>query len=244
MQYYQGDTQEDEAKYIADTILKGYASGVKLKDFAVLYRNHALSNSVEAAFQRGGIPYRVISGLRFFDRAEVKDMLSYLWVLNNPADTLRLQRIINTPARKIGAKAQETMQELAQRENMSVFSVAERAKQFPELARSAEAIQAFADMMNGLIEQKFDLPLPEFYDLLLEKSGYLADLQRQNNEEANGRIDNILELRRKKYLIGIGFRICRRNTGSRRHFSLAGLSEYSDETCIKLRSKEKSADRT
>ena len=195
VQYYQGDTQEDEAKYIADTILKGYASGVKLKDFAVLYRNHALSNSVEAAFQRGGIPYRVISGLRFFDRAEVKDMLSYLWVLNNPADTLRLQRIINTPARKIGAKAQETLQELAQRENMSVFSVAERARQFPELARSADAIQAFADMMNGLIEQKFDLPLPEFYDLLLEKSGYLADLQRQNNEEANGRIDNILELK-------------------------------------------------
>ena len=192
---YQGETQEEEAKYIAKTIERGYANGVKLKDFTVLYRNHALSNSIEASFQRFGIPYRVVSGLRFFDRAEVKDMLAYLWVINNPSDTLRLQRIINTPARKIGAKAQETLQELAQREGASVFGIAEHAKQYPELSRSAEAIATFAEMMNGLIANKFDTPLPEFYDLVMEKTGYLADLQKQNNEEANGRIDNIMELK-------------------------------------------------
>ena len=192
---YQGETQEEEAKYIAKAIETGYAKGEKLKDFTVLYRNHALSNSIEAAFQQYGIPYRVVSGLRFFDRAEVKDMLAYLWVINNPADTLRLQRIINTPARKIGAKAQETLQELAQRESASVFGIAENAKQYPELSRSADAVASFAAMMNDLISRKFDTPLPDFYDLVMEKTGYLADLQRQNNEEANGRIDNIMELK-------------------------------------------------
>ena len=192
---YQGETQEEEANYIAKSIASGYAKGEKLKNFTVLYRNHALSNSVEAAFQRYGIPYRVVSGLRFFDRAEVKDMLAYLWVINNPADTLRLLRIINTPARKIGAKAQETLQELAQRESASMFGIAEQAKQYPELSRSADAISAFSQMMNDLIAKKFDTPLPEFYDLVMEKTGYLADLQRQNTEEANGRIDNIMELK-------------------------------------------------
>lgn len=195
VQLYQGETQEEEARYIANTIAAGYSKGAKLKDFTVLYRNHALSNSVEAAFQRAGIPYRVISGLRFFDRAEVKDMLAYLWVINNPADTLRLMRIINVPARKIGAKAQSVLQELAQRENASVFGIAEHADRFLELARGSDAILAFSRMMNDLIAQKFDTPLPELYDLVLEKTGYLADLQRQNNEEANGRIDNIMELK-------------------------------------------------
>ena len=195
VQLFQGETQEDEARYIAKAITAGYSSGAKLKDFTVLYRNHALSNSVEAAFQRFGIPYRVVSGLRFFDRAEVKDMLAYLWVINNPADTLRLMRIINTPVRKIGAKAQATLQELAQRDSVSVFGVAENADRYPELSRSADPILAFSHMMNTLISNKFNTPLPELYDQLLEKSGYLADLERQNNEEASGRIDNIMELK-------------------------------------------------
>lgn len=195
VQLYQGENQEEEAQYIARTIAKGYANGEKLKDFTVLYRNHALSNSIEAAFQRNGIPYRVVSGLRFFDRAEVKDMLAYLWVVNNPADTLRLLRIINNPVRKIGAKAQQTIQELALRDGVSVFGVAENAASYPELTRCAEALSGFVQMMNGIIAQKFQLPLPELYDLLLEKSGYLADLQRQGTEEANGRIDNVMELK-------------------------------------------------
>ena len=195
VKYYQGDTQEEEARYIAKTIAEGYSKGEKLKDFTVLYRNHALSNSVEAALQRAGIPYRVVSGLRFFDRAEVKDMLAYLWVINNPSDTLRLMRIINTPTRKIGAKAQSTMQELALRENASMYGIAENADRFPELSRSADAILSFARTMNDLIAQKYSTPLPELYEQVLEKTGYLPDLQRQNNEEANGRIDNIMELK-------------------------------------------------
>ncbi len=195
VQLYQGETQEEEARYIAKAITAGFSSGAKLKDFTVLYRNHALSNSVEAAFQRAGIPYRVVSGLRFFDRAEVKDMLAYLWVINNPADILRLMRIINTPVRKIGAKAQATLTELAQREGASVFGIAEHADRYPELSRSKDAIQSFARMMNDLIAQKFDTPLPELYEQVLEKTGYLADLQRQNSEEANGRIDNVMELK-------------------------------------------------
>ena len=101
------DTQESEAQYIAARILEGVAKGEKWGDFAILYRNNVLSNAVESAFRRNSIPYRIYKGRDFFGRTEIRDMFAYLWVIENPSDTLRLKRIINVPARKIGGKSIE-----------------------------------------------------------------------------------------------------------------------------------------
>lgn len=99
------------------------SKGHDFKDYAILYRTNAQSNSMEYALKRNGIPYRVIGGMRFFERAEIKDMLSYLCVINNRADDLRLNRIINNPPRGLGAKTVETVQKLAQAEGKSVYEV-------------------------------------------------------------------------------------------------------------------------
>ena len=109
---YEAASESDEANYISSRIIS-MSKGKNFKDFAVLYRTNAQSNAVENAFKRSGIPYRIIGGTRFFDRAEVKDMLAYLCVINNRADELRLQRIINNPPRGIGGKTLEMAQRQA-----------------------------------------------------------------------------------------------------------------------------------
>ncbi len=193
---YIGDTQDDEAQYIAGHIHEGYAKGEKLKNFTVLYRNHALSNSIESAFKRNGIPYRIVSGLRFFDRAEVKDMLAYLWVIHNPNDSVRLRRIINNPARKIGAKTLETLALLEDRDGLSQLSIAARAGEYPDFGKAAsEALLRFADMMAELQSLAGRMPLPDFYEEVMSKTGYLPMLEAQATLEAQGRIDNIRELK-------------------------------------------------
>ena len=115
LQLYTAMNESDEAQYVAAQVLSGYSQGRKWRDNAVLYRMNAQSNQIEQAFKRNGVPYRIIGGIRFFDRAEVKDMLAYLCVIHNPADDLRLKRIINTPTRGIGAKTVELAEEVAGR---------------------------------------------------------------------------------------------------------------------------------
>ena len=193
---YVADTQDDEAQYVASRIHAGYMRGEKLNSFAVLYRNHALSNSTESAFKRNGIPYRIVSGLRFFDRAEVKDMLAYLWVIHNPSDSVRLRRVINNPARKIGAKTLETLAFLEDREGIPQLSLASRADEFPDFGKSAAAaLRQFADLIASLQSLAGQMPLPDFYEEVMEKTGYLPALEAQDTIEARGRIDNIRELK-------------------------------------------------
>ncbi|MBQ9925821.1 MAG: ATP-binding domain-containing protein, partial [Clostridia bacterium] len=168
--------------------------GEKLNTFTILYRNHALSNGIEFAFKRNGIPYRIVAGHRFADRAEVRDMIAYLWVISNPADTIRLSRIINVPARKIGAKTIDTLQEVAVREGISMFDAAERSHEFADLARSAPALHAFTGMIRELQALKGQIPMDELFDLLIEKSGYDIYLAGQGNE-GKTRMENVLELK-------------------------------------------------
>ena len=191
---YVGETQEEEGQFIAKTILEGRTRGEKLNTFTILYRNHALSNGIEFAFKRNGIPYRIVAGHRFADRAEVRDMIAYLWVISNPADTIRLSRIINVPARKIGAKTIDTLQEVAVREGISMFDAAERSHEFADLARSAPALHAFTGMIRELQALKGQIPMDELYDLLIEKSGYDIYLAGQGNE-GKTRMENVLELK-------------------------------------------------
>jgi len=190
-----GESQEEEAQYIAQKIYEGYSQGEKLRDFCVLYRNHALSQNLESAFARSGIPYRIVKGLRFLDRAEVKDMLAYLWLVCNPSDSVRMSRIINNPPRKLGAKTVSTLYSVADSHGISPFGAAENAHLFPELQKSADKLKAFTDIVNGVIAERFTLPLVDLYDKLLQDTGYLPALQEENSSEAQGRIENILELK-------------------------------------------------
>lgn len=189
------ENQDDEGQYISSEILKAYGKGTKFTDFAVLYRNHALSNSIENAFKRNAIPYRMVSGLRFFDRAEVKDMLAYLWVLNNPSDTIRLRRIINNPPRKIGAKTLDVVTQIATSEELNEFDIAVNARSYPDLERAAEPLAAFAEMITELRAQAQVLSISDLYDLLLEKCGYLRMLENQNTNESRARAENVMELK-------------------------------------------------
>ena len=192
---HRSETQEGEADYIAQTIATGAAEGAKWGDYAILYRNHVLSNNIENAFKRNGVPYRIVSGLRFFDRAEVKDMLAYLWVIVNPADDLRLRRIINVPARKIGNKTVETVAMLAVQNDTTMFEIVARAADYPELGRAANALKKFADLITDLRNMLEYLPLDEFYQEVMDRSGYLDALQAKGDQESQNRLENTMELK-------------------------------------------------
>ena len=142
--------ESEEADFVAGQILKEFSSGRNWRDNAVLYRMNAQSNQLERAFKRNAIPYKIIGGIRFFDRAEVKDMLAYLCVVNNPADDLRLRRIINMPPRGIGARTIEQVQEEAIRQGVPMFQILMTADQYPELKRGVPKLMEFASMIIAL----------------------------------------------------------------------------------------------
>ncbi len=192
---YQADTQEDEALFIASTILEGKARGEHLRDYTILYRNNALSNFLQTCFVRQGIPFAVVRGRSFLDSQEIRDMRAYLEVIHNPSDGIRLRRIVNNPPRKIGAKTLDAVEELAAGEGTSAFAIMTRAGEYPALSRASAALLRFADMIRDLQEKARTLPLDEVYDALLEQSGYRLALEMQGSEEAHGRLDNIRELK-------------------------------------------------
>ena len=191
---YTAMNESDEAQYVAARILEDYSQGIPWKDHAVLYRMNAQSNQMEQAFKRNGVPYRIIGGTRFFDRAEVKDMIAYLAVLNNPEDDLRLIRIINNPPRGIGLKTVETAQEVARRENTSLYAVIDHARQYPELERSAGKLAVFTSLMGELRELLGKLPLDQFYEELIVRTGYGTMLETKNTVEDRTRLENVREL--------------------------------------------------
>jgi len=194
---YTADNESDEAHFVAKKIMEGYTRGEKLSSFAILYRINALSNRIEDALKRNGIPYRIIGGTRFFDRAEVKDMLAYLHVIRNPADSLRLVRIINNPPRGIGSKTVEMLGYIAQSTGRSIFDVVSSASSYEQLGRKSADLHAFADMILYFQKLSETMPLPDLYDLVLEKSGYLNHLRQraETDPDAANRIENILELK-------------------------------------------------
>ncbi len=188
------ENEQEEAAYIAAKMLEGKAAGRKFSDYAVLYRMNAQSSAIEYALKRNGIPYRVIGGMRFFERAEIKDMLAYLCVVNNPEDDLRLTRIINNPPRGIGERTIELAAEAAAREHLPLYSVLRRCDTYPELSKAKARIIPFMDMMDALCAEKETLRPDILYAQILDKSGYLAALQAKGGDENTARIENIREL--------------------------------------------------
>lgn len=189
-------SEQDEASYIADKILEGVAAGRNFSDFAVLYRMNTQSNALEKTFAKSGIRYRVIGGQRFYDRREIRDMIAYLNVINNPDDAVRLQRILNRPKRSIGDKTIAQTGEIAAQLGESLFSVISRADEFDPLRRAAPKLLSFAKMIQELSDLASDetVGLSELYRQLLQKTGYLDALMASGEEDAQDRADNVREL--------------------------------------------------
>ena len=192
---YEAQDEGGEGNFVAGKILAG-SRGKGYKDYAVLYRTNAQSNAIEYAFKRNGIPYRVIGGMRFFDRAEVKDMLSYLCVINNRADDLRLKRIINNPPRGLGAKTIDTATRLAEAEGKPLYSVISDPYSYGPLEKPAVKLMQFSALIEELATRLEEgMSLPEFYDELLVRSGYAEMLTAKDTEENKTRLENVRELK-------------------------------------------------
>ena len=190
---YTAESETEEARYIADIILQNVKSGARFSDHAVLYRMNAQSGTVENVFARSGILYKVIGGLRFYDRKEIKDVLSYLQFISNPDDDLRLTRIINEPKRGIGDTSLNHAQNIANEMSLSLFEVISHADEYAALSRASGKMKEFAGIMTELINAADDMPVSELFSLMLEKTGYLAALKAQGIE-AEDRVKNVTEL--------------------------------------------------
>ena len=195
LELYVADNENDEAQYVASQIMAAYGQGANWRDHAVLYRMNAQSNQLEYAFKRNGIPYRIIGGTRFFDRAEVKDVLAYLSLIASTADDLRLSRIINSPPRGIGERTVEVVRQLATDNSCTMFEILSHADSYPELQRPAIRLRQFAGMINELRAFAENNSPDRLLDELLEKTGYLRALQEKNTVEDTARAENVQELK-------------------------------------------------
>ena len=191
--HYTASNEQDEASHLADIIGEHLREGAHLRDHAVLYRMNAQSNPIETYFARAGIPYRIVGGQRFFDRKEVKDINSYLAVIVNPRDDVRLRRIINEPARKIGATTIEKIGDLAAKNGVPMLEIIGHVREYPELQRAAAPLEKFYEIYRELCNLSVTLPLDEFAGEVVKKSGYEAMLKAQK-EEGQTRLENLGQL--------------------------------------------------
>ena len=191
--HYTATNEQDEASHIADVIGEHLREGASLKDHAVLYRMNAQSNPIETYFARAGIPYRIVGGQRFFDRKEVKDINSYLAIIVNPRDDVRLRRIINEPARKIGMTTIEKIGELAASKGVPMMEIIAHVRDYPELQRAAAALERFYEMYRELCDLSVSEPLDQFVGDVIAKSGYEAMLKAMK-EEGETRRENLGQL--------------------------------------------------
>jgi DNA helicase-2/ATP-dependent DNA helicase PcrA len=198
---YVGENEHDEAAWVSQRIDQlSDDHGIKPSDIAVFYRTNAQSRVFEEVFIRVGMPYKVVGGVRFYERREVRDALAYLRVIANPDDIVSLRRIVNTPRRGIGDRAQAMVELLAERERISFGAALERADTAPGLAqRSLNSIQDFMTLMVelraiGVTEDGLLAAPGEILEAVLDKTGYLRELEASHDPQDEGRVDNLREL--------------------------------------------------
>ncbi|MCL1858811.1 MAG: UvrD-helicase domain-containing protein [Oscillospiraceae bacterium] len=190
----ENNNQNEESDFIIDGIIDLIdGKDKKYKDFAVLYRVNAQSANIETAFAKSAIPYRVLGGIRFYERKEIKDMMAYFCVVNNTSDSVRLKRIINVPKRQIGDATISAIEQVAIEENRSMFEIIENAEKYPALSRNVNKLKAFAGLINNFIELEKKESLPDFFEKVFDLSGYRTMLEDAGKEEID-RLDNIKEL--------------------------------------------------
>ncbi|NYJ02591.1 DNA helicase-2/ATP-dependent DNA helicase PcrA [Nocardioides thalensis] len=193
---YVADTEHDEARFVSEEIDKLTDSGLKAGDVAVFYRTNAQSRVFEEIFIRTGMPYKVVGGVRFYERREVRDALAYLRMLVNPDDQVSLRRILNTPKRGIGDRAVECVNDLATREGITFWEALQRADEAPGLAtRSQTNIEGFVAMvaeLQSMVEagERPDVVL----ETVLDRSGYLKSLEESDDPQDETRVENLGEL--------------------------------------------------
>ncbi len=194
LSFRQFDTAYEEAEFLADDIMQKHLhAGVRFGDNAILYRTNAQSRLIEEKFVMRGIPYRIVGGVNFYARREIKDLLAYLRTIDNARDDLALQRIINVPKRGIGATTIQKVQEYAERESLSLYDALREADAIPGLGRSAERILAFVTMIQAFRGKVEFLSLEELLRDIIETTGYVRALEADNEEDAEDRIENIEE---------------------------------------------------
>lgn len=191
---YNSENEHDEANYIANEIDRKVSEfDYNFSDFAILYRTNAQSRVLEDMLLRKGVPYRVLAGMRFYDRKEIKDVLAYLRFINNPSDAVSLKRIINEPKRGIGQTTMAKAEALAAQHGLSLYDVLKKADCYPETVRSSAKILEFVNFAEALMAKKNSTDLCDFVEEVIEKSGYRRVLQMENSIEAQTRLENIDE---------------------------------------------------
>mgnify|MGYP003265465161 CR=1 FL=1 len=197
VQVYTAENEQDEAMHIADVIGQHLKAGGHLADHAILYRMNAQSAPIESYFTRAGIPHKIVGGQRFNDRKEVKDIHSYMSIVANPRDDIRLRRIINEPARKIGATTVEVIADLAAQQGVSMLDVISQADQYAKLSRAIAPLYKFWDIYQKLQESLETKTLDEFAADVIELTGYRAMLEAdaaKGHEDAADRLQNLGQL--------------------------------------------------
>lgn len=187
--------ERDEAAFVVDGVKRAIAAGTSPRDIAVFYRVHAQSRVLEEVMRHENVPYQIVGGTKFFDRAEIKDMLAYLRVIMSPQSDVDLLRIINRPARKIGNKTIKELQALTERQRLSVWDAIEPLIESDRLGSAAnKALRDFAEMMQRFMKQAATASPRQLTEDVLADSGYAEYLQKQDNAEADARLDNLKEL--------------------------------------------------
>lgn len=186
--------EHGEAAFVADTVTEQNKDGKEFRDFAVLYRTNAQSNALEREFTLKGIPYRVIGGLRFYDRKEIRDMIAYLSVINNSMDMLRFKRIINEPKRGIGDATVSMIEQISDDLAISPIEIMRDVENYPMLGKKVAPLKKAAAMFEHLAEFAENEPLDQLVDEVLNVTGYDAYM-RSLGEEGTGKLENIAELK-------------------------------------------------
>lgn len=187
-------SEQSESKAIADAIAEGVQNGGKYSDYALLYRSNALSRSYEQALVRAGIPYKIVGGLRFYDRKEIRDIMAYLSLVDNPFDVVRFRRVINEPKRGIGDATVEEVVRISEGLGISPLEVCRDSENYETIAKRSNHLKAAANIFEELDELADTLPIDELIEATAERSGYLDALKTQG-DEGEARIENIRELK-------------------------------------------------
>lgn len=190
---YTGENEYDEARFIARTIKENFDKKGVFSDFAVLYRTNAQSRVIEEMLMRESIPYKVLSGLRFYDRKEIKDIIAYLRVVYNPDDDVSLARIINEPKRKIGNATLDRAREIAEKNETSLFDIVSHADNFPEFKTAIKKLLDFSELINSFRKITDTISISELTTRILNDSGYMPMLTLENTTESKTRIENLDE---------------------------------------------------
>ena len=191
---YRAFSDNDEGQFLSKEIASLVRDGRNYKEIAVLYRTNAQSRIFEESFMRNEIPYRIIGGLKFYDRKEIKDILAYLRLLNNPLDEVSLQRIINVPKRAIGDTTLAKIRDFARGRGENMYDVIQDLEEYDVLSgRALQSVTGFRDMMNSLMARSVDLTMQELLEELLEVTGYLQQYEHSKNPEDASRVENIQE---------------------------------------------------